>query len=88
MEKPMKRKQFHLTNEDEEILKYIAKTKRMSEAEIVREAIREYAAKNAEEKNPLFDMAIGAERDFADTPVDLSVNHDNYLLEKYTDGKK
>lgn len=41
----MKRKQFHMTIEDEKFLKELARSKGLSEAEIVREAVREYAKK-------------------------------------------
>ncbi|MFD2759920.1 ribbon-helix-helix protein, CopG family [Lentibacillus juripiscarius] len=42
MENPMKRKQFHVTKEDEKVLKDLAQSKGLSETEIVREAVREY----------------------------------------------
>lgn len=43
MDNSMKRKQFHLTHEDDRLLKELASDKGCSEAEIVRDAIREYA---------------------------------------------
>ncbi|WP_047985649.1 ribbon-helix-helix protein, CopG family [Ornithinibacillus californiensis] len=81
MKESMKRKQFHITVEDEKILKDLAKSTGMSEAEIVREAVREYAEKKKEKRNPLMEMVQEAERNIADTPGDLSVNHDYYLQE-------
>jgi len=52
MENQMKRKQFHITNEDEKILKDLASDKGWSEAEVVREAIREYALKEKQKSTP------------------------------------
>lgn len=79
MKHQMKRKQFHMTKEDEKVLKDLAQSKGLSEAEIVREAFREYAAKNLQRKNPLLEMAKEAERKTVDSVGDLSVNHDYYL---------
>lgn len=70
MEYRMKRKQFHMTNEDEKILKELAQNKGMSEAEIVRES----AEKNLQKKNPLLEMAEKAERNIVDSTGDLSLN--------------
>ncbi|GIN56806.1 ribbon-helix-helix protein, CopG family [Lederbergia ruris] len=81
MESHMRRKQFHLTKEDEKLLKDLANKKDVSEAEIVREAVREYAAKNLQKSNPLLTMANEAERVMIDSDGDLSVNHDFYLRE-------
>jgi hypothetical protein len=81
MEQPMKRKQFHLSSRDENILKELAKKKSTSEAEVVREAIREYAAKKVKSTNSLVKMAEKACEKSSEGPSDLSVNHDRYLLE-------
>jgi len=88
MERPMKRKQFHITIEDEEILKDLAKSKGLSEAEIVRESVREYASKNLKKNNPLLEMAEEAAKNKVGSPGDLSVNHDQYLWEIYENEKK
>ncbi|MBW8349859.1 hypothetical protein K0H71_10415 [Bacillus sp. IITD106] len=88
MEQPMKRKQFHITLEDEKVLKDLSQSKGMSEAEIVREAIREYAKKNTHKNNPLLEMAIEAERNMIDSPGDLSLRHDHYLWEIHENEKQ
>lgn len=88
MKYSMKRKQFHMTIEDEKVLKDLAQSKGLSEAEIVREAVREYAAKNLKKRNPLLEMAEEAERHVVDSARDLSVNHDHYLWEMHEDEKK
>lgn len=77
----MKRKQFHITQDDERILKKLSKDKGMSEAEVVREAIRDYETKHLEQENPLLLMAEEAKKMTVDLPADASVNHDKYLLE-------
>ncbi|WP_066196107.1 MULTISPECIES: ribbon-helix-helix domain-containing protein [Gracilibacillus] len=84
----MKRKQFHMTNEDEKLLKELAQTKGLSEAEIVRESVREYAVNNLQKKNPLLEMAEEAERYTVNSKGDLSVNHDFYLQEIDENEKK
>lgn len=87
MKPSMKRKQFHITQDDERILKALAKDKGMSEAEIVREAIREYETNHVKQENPLLAMAKEAKKVTIDLPSDLSVNHDRYLLETYENEK-
>lgn len=84
----MKRKQFHMTIADEKVLKELAKSKGLSEAEIVREALREYAANDSKKTNPLLEMAKEAERGTIDSKGDLSVNHDHYLREIYESEQK
>ncbi|MBP1969344.1 hypothetical protein J2Z83_001448 [Virgibacillus natechei] len=81
MADPMKRKQFHMSKEDDKLLKDLAQSKGMSEAEVVREAVQEYAAKNSQQLNPLLEMAKEAEQHTVDSANDLSVNHDRYLRE-------
>ncbi len=75
----MKRKQFHLTVAEEKILYETAKKHNISEAEVVRLAIREYAAKNADHHNSLVEMAELAKLHKKDMLTDLSINHDAYL---------
>ena len=77
----MKRKQFHITQDDERILKKMAKDKGMSEAAVVRDAIREYEVNHSKQDNPLLLMAQEAKVHGIDLPIDASVNHDQYLLE-------
>ena len=77
----MKRKQFHMTSEDVKMLRELAESSGLSEAEVVREAVREYAAKKAKKVNPLLIMAKEAEKYQSDTSEDLSENHDLHLLE-------
>lgn len=55
MDNSMKRKQFHLTHEDDRLLKELASDKGCSEAEIVRDAIREYALREKPVRNPLLE---------------------------------
>ncbi|QKY69855.1 hypothetical protein [Lentibacillus sp. CBA3610] len=62
MENPMKRKQYHMTNEDDKTVKDLAASKGWSEAEVVREAIREYSLKERQKSNPLLVMADNAEK--------------------------
>lgn len=88
MEKPMKRKQFHLTEEDDNMLKELAQYKGTSEAEIVREAIRDYATKIRKQKNPLLDMVKEAEKHSVDSVEDLAEKHDEYLWRNEGSEKK
>ena len=87
MENSMKRKQYHMTNEDDKIVKDLAASKGWSEAKVVREAIREYALKERQKSNPLLVMADNAEKYSVDSAGDLSVNHDKYLKEIYENEK-
>ncbi|WP_164669911.1 hypothetical protein [Virgibacillus doumboii] len=87
MDNPMKRKQYHLTNEDDKIVKDLAASKGWSEAEVVREAIREYALKERQKSNPLLAMADNAEEYSVYSAGDLSANHDDYLMEIYENEK-
>lgn len=87
MENPMKRRQYHITNEDDKIIKDLAASKGWSEAEVVRESIREYALKVQQKSNPLLAMADNAEKYSVDSAGDLSVNHDDYLMEIYENEK-
>lgn len=77
----MKRKQFHLSPIEEEILHRIGKDTGQSEAEIVREAIKEYWKNRMTDVNPLLEMAKAAQEDTNGTVSDLSTNHDKYLVE-------
>ena len=88
MDNSMKRKQFHLTHEDDRLLKELASDKGCSEAEIVRDAIREYALREKPVRNPLLEMAEEAERYSIDSAGDTSVKHDGYLVEMYENEKK
>ncbi|QKY71021.1 ribbon-helix-helix protein, CopG family [Lentibacillus sp. CBA3610] len=88
MEYPMKRKQFHITEQDEKALKDLAQNKGLSEAEIVREAIREYTSNNQKKGNPLLEMASKAESYMVESAEDLSVNHDDYLQEIHDNEKQ
>ncbi|GGK09166.1 hypothetical protein GCM10007063_34530 [Lentibacillus kapialis] len=81
MENSMKRKQYHMTNEDDKIVKDLAACKGWSEAEVVREAIRDYALREQQKRNPLLAMADNAEKYSVDSAGDLSINHDDYLME-------
>lgn len=76
MDQSMKRKQFHITQGDEQILKQLAKDKGISEAEVVREAVREYAANHSKQENPLLSMVKQAKKNTIELPTDLSVNYD------------
>lgn len=51
MEYPMKRKQFHMSQEDETILKDLAQNKGLSGAKIVREAVRSMPQRACKKKN-------------------------------------
>lgn len=82
----MKRKQFHLSSAEENVLRKIANKTGQSEAEIVREAIKEYGKSHLKPTNPLIDMAIRAqEEDGAER--DLSSEHNKYLVEIMDHGK-
>lgn len=78
MDGNMKRKQFHLTIAEEKIIYEAARKNNISEAEVVRIAIREYAAK-ADHHNSLVEMAKAAKLHKKDILTDLSTNHDTYL---------
>jgi Arc/MetJ-type ribon-helix-helix transcriptional regulator len=81
----MKRKQFHLSVAEEQILYQIAKRNHISEAEVVRMAIRELAKSNLANSNTLLEMAEAARVEENQLSPDLSENHDQYLLEAYAD---
>lgn len=83
--KGMTRKQFHLGSDEEKILQETAAKYGLSEAEIVREAIKEYGQKKLKRRNPLLTMA---EKKFPvkiNTPHDLASNHDHYLTKGDSD---
>lgn len=88
MKERMKRKQFHMTVEDEETLKKLSESKGLSEAEIVREAFRDYAAKHVTKRNSLLKMAEHAKHDDVESPGDLAARHDYYLQEIDEDEQK
>lgn len=77
----MKRKQFHLSIAEEEILYEISKKNNISEAEVVRMAIRELAKTKLNRPNSLLSMAQFAGQTKEHQASDLSENHDHYLLE-------
>lgn len=81
MKEYMKRKQFHLTVAEEQILYELAKKYNVSEAEIVRTAIREYGKNHELKENSLLKMAREAQKEKHDLPDDLSERHDDYLTE-------
>lgn len=83
----MKRRQFHLSVKEEKIVYEIAKKNHISEAEVVRMAIRELAKNNSDRMNSLLKMAEIArqESEGHDVPNDLSEQHDRYMLEAYED---
>ncbi|TCP23809.1 hypothetical protein EV207_12832 [Scopulibacillus darangshiensis] len=59
----------------------------VSEAEIVREAIREYAKLHLKGGNSLLKMGKLAKEERVDSPGDLSIQHDHYLKEIYENEK-
>jgi len=84
----MKRKQFHLSIAEERMLYEIARKRNISEAEVVRTAIRELAKTELNPNNSLLEMARAArsEQDrLGEAPADLSENHDNDLAGAYDD---
>ena len=70
MNQSMWGKELHIMQDDERILKASAKDKGMSEAEIVREAIREYETNHSKLENPLLLMVIKAKELDVDLPSD------------------
>jgi nitrogenase subunit NifH len=85
MDKNMKRKQFHLSIAEEKIIYEVAKKKNISEAEVVRMAIREYGEKNVNQENSLIQMAKAAQLNEMKTHTDLSLHHDKYLAGEIQD---
>jgi hypothetical protein len=83
MEYPSKRKQFHLSSIEENILREMSAFYEVSEAEVVRMAIREFAKERRGTSNTLVDMAKEAKREAVSSsiPGNLSQNHDHYLAE-------
>lgn len=75
----MKRRQFHLSPVEEDILRKLSKTKGVSEAEIVRMAIRNFDKEERKAGNALYRMGINAQMEQGKIPEDLSENHDQYL---------
>ena len=87
MSENMKRKQFHLSVAEEKMLYRLAEQDSVSEAEIVRTAIRELADKRFKQDNSLVEMAHTARasetKNGSKAVSDLSENHDQYLQEAY-----
>ena len=85
MSDTMKRKHFHLTVQEEKILYEFARKHHISEAEVVRMAIREFARNHDDRPNALLRMADAArsEQGHSNAPEDLSEEHDRYLREAY-----
>ncbi|SFQ11293.1 CopG family transcriptional regulator [Salibacterium halotolerans] len=77
----MKRKQFHLSDVEEKMLEQMAEDTGQSEAEVVREAIRQYDHKNKKSSNILVDMAKKAEKEGFPGENNLSEEHDRYIME-------
>lgn len=76
----LKRKQIYLDEECDRILKALSLATRVSEAEHIRRAVRNYIAKQKTEvtkKDPLKEL-IGL-CDKPDGPTDASIHHDKYL---------
>lgn len=88
MSENMKRKQFHLSLAEEKMLYEIASKHNISEAEVVRTAIRELAKSELDRNNSLLEMARTARVERGNhgrAPANLSENHDEYLAEAYED---
>jgi len=83
-EKAMIRTQIQLTEEQSRALKALAAARRSSVAEVIRqsvdELIRKTAGTDVAERRR---RAIAAAGRFRSGQTDISVNHDNYLVEAY-----
>ncbi|WP_026702090.1 ribbon-helix-helix protein, CopG family [Salibacterium aidingense] len=77
----MKRKQFHLSPLEERLLQQMAEDTDRSEAEVVREAIRQYGYKKKKSPNVLVQMAKQAAQEASPAEHDLAEAHDKYLME-------
>lgn len=82
----MVRKQLYLKKEQDALLKYLAKQRGISEAEVVREALERLANESkapetSKGRDPLLDL-IGL---IPDGPPDLAENHDKYLYGRRDD---
>lgn len=81
--KTLKRKQIYLDEDCDRVIKQISAKIKVSEAEIIRRAIKDYIKKNNAEmtgKDPLLSL-IG----MCDNPegsTDTSIHHDKYLYGK------
>lgn len=65
----MKRKQIYITKESDEALDQLANERGVSQSELVRSAIREYIASNAEvQKKAVIDRAFGLWKTRDDLP--------------------
>lgn len=79
----LKRKQIYLDEETDRILKRLAFSTRISEAEHIRRAVKAYLSKQKVKKpkeDPLLKM-IGL-CDKPDGPTNASIDHDKYLYGK------
>lgn len=79
----LKRKQIYLDDESNRALKRLALTTKISEAEHIRKAVKNYIAKQKDrvaEEDPLWKL-IGL-CDKPDGPTDASIHHDRYLYGK------
>ncbi len=79
----LKRKQIYLDEESDRALKRLAATTKISEAEHIRRALKNYIAKQKgkmTEEDPLRKL-IGL-CDKPDGPTDSSIHHDRYLYGK------
>jgi hypothetical protein len=79
----LKRKQIYLDDESNRALKRLALTTKISEAEHIRKAVKNYIAKQKDrmaEEDPLWKL-IGL-CDKPDSPTDASIYHDRYLYGK------
>lgn len=81
-EKRMVRKQTYLLPEQDRELKELAKVKRVTEAEVIREALDHFikSEKKRWVSNPL--LGIVGLCSGAEGPQDGSVNHDRYLYSR------
>lgn len=70
------RKLFHLEPQDTKIIESISKSRKISESEVVRQAVRELGIKEGTIKDP-FSKLIGSVK----AGKDRAINHDRVLYE-------
>lgn len=77
--------QVYLDRTDRDLLERVARAKGLSRAEVLRRGLRSLAVEALTERPPgsSFEYLIGCFGDDPSIPTDLSVRHDEYLVQAY-----
>ncbi len=75
--------QVYLAADERALLGRVAQATGLARAEVLRRALRSYAAERGAVRSPLFELIADSRDD--DWPADIATRHDDYLAEIYRD---